>query len=331
MSSLRVRSARVLRTLARANPRARRVIGKVYHRPTVVVGDSYVHRTGRNHTIVSEKRDPDSRRIGIYLRGACDLPAVFGVGPLLRDGIRGTAAVWRDPIQISGSRSDLMLQSLEPVDPASLAAREEVMRRLQLRKDYFAPRVFESSFTIPHEEQAGPFPKSVVVFSTAPDFSRTLYRHREHGFLVDPGGFWLSSTIESAMADPETVAWFAKSFKSVGRLPVDRFQTSFGALVSEVIARTGAHVLVFNMLTIDPLEQTHNYSMIKQPDTARRRAFTIALSELSRELDFDVVDVDRILKLGGVQGQVDFAHFSEAQFAPIAAEAFRILREREIV
>jgi hypothetical protein len=71
--------------------------------------------------------------------------------------------------------------------------------------------------------------------------------------------------------------------------------------------------------------------MIRQPDVARRRSFAIALAEMSRELDFDVVDVDRILKLYGVEGQVDFAHFIEEKYEHIAAEVYRILRGRELI
>jgi hypothetical protein len=331
MSVLKTQTARALRSVARANPTARKIIERWYNRPRVITGETFEHTTGRSYTIVRSRTSPEARRLGIYLRGGCDLPAMFGIARLMRNSVTGTCAIWRDPINISGSRSDFILQALDGIDPAAEADIDEVSRRFHLRRGHFAPRIFEPTFTIPRQEALGPFPKSVVALSSGGDFTRTMYRHREHGFLVDPGGFWLGNNVESALTDPESVRWFAKNFKSVGRMSVDEFRSSFARLITEVKARTGAHVLAFNVLTVDPLELTHSYGLVQEPDTARRRDFTVALAELSRMLDFDIIDVDRILKLDGLRGQVDFAHISEAQFAPIATESYRVLREREIL
>lgn len=331
MSTLKIRTARVLRSVARANPTARKIFLRWLNQPRVITGETFEHRTGRNYTIVRSRTSPEARRVGIYLRGGCDLPAMFGVARLMRNSVTGTCAIWREPVLISGSRSDFILQTLDGIDPAAEPEIDEVSRRLQLYRGYFSSRVFEPTFTIPGVEALGPFPKSVVALSSGADFTRKLYRHREHGFIVDPGGFWLGNSVESALTDPESVRWFAKNFKSAGRMSVDEFRSSFGRLVTEVRARTGAHVVVFNVLTVDPFELTHSYGLVQEPDTARRRDFIVALAELSRSLDFDIIDVDRILKLDGLRGQVDFAHVSEAHFAPIATEAYRVLREREIL
>ncbi|MFN2487941.1 MAG: hypothetical protein ABR609_15305 [Acidimicrobiia bacterium] len=331
MSKLKMRTARVLRTIARTNASAGKVIEHLYNRPKVVTGSSFDHTSGRNYTIVRSASAPEAKRVGIYLRGGCDVPAVFGVAKMMRASVTGTLAIWRDPVHITGTRSDLLLQALDGIDPSATSAIEEVSKRLQLRRGYFNPRFFDPTFTVRRQEALGPFPKSVVVLSVGSDYTRRLYRHREHGFLVDPGGFWLGNNIESAIADPDSVKWFAKTFKSVGRLSVEQFHASFGRLVSEVKARANAHVAVFNVLTVNPLERTHNYGLIDEHDTSRRRDFIIALAELSRELDFDVIDVDRALKLHGLNGQVDFAHITEAQFAPITAECYRVFRQRELI
>jgi hypothetical protein len=159
----------------------------------------------------------------------------------------------------------------------------------------------------------------------AADLVRQLYRHREHGLLVDPGGWWLNRSVDAALGDPDTVAWFRETFEPLGRLPIDEFADQFRRLVRTVQERTGAHVLVFNTLTVEPRDETHNYQLRRSPEGLRRRRFHLALADLSRELGFHIVDVDRILKREGVTGQLDFAHFPEDQFGPLAAEVQRIL------
>lgn len=298
-------------------------------RPKIAKGEGYLQRTGRNFTVISPDPDPDGERFGIYLRGGCDLPAVYGVAKLMRDSVPASIAILRDPIQIAGARSDILLQSLEHFGPDAQNSMREVVDRLRLQPHYFDPVLFEPTFHLPGSERE--YPKKVVVLTAAADYSRSIYRHREYGYLVDPGGYWLTQSIDSVLTNTDTVEWFSKNFKKVGRMTVDEFREMFSRVLTETKARTGAHILVFNMLTIDPSDETHNYRLVKQPDTARRKAFTIGLAELSREFDIDIVDVDRVLKMGGVQGQVDFAHFSEEQMEPVAREVHRILKIRELV
>lgn len=330
MTSLKIRAGRFVRRIAENEPLLESLVRRLATRPRVQAGDGFVQTSGGRYTLVSSRSDPDAARVGIYLRGGCDLPALFAITPLLRENITGTCCISRDPIQVAGSRSDFLLEQLERPVPAARAAMEEVGRRLQLSPTYFGDDLFCHDFTV---SQLGgiAFPKTVVVLSAGADFSRTLYRHREHGFLVDPGGFWLDTDFKGVLRDSATVDWFRANFHSVGRMTRESFVESFGRLIEEVRRRTGAHIMVFNMLTVDPADLTHSYRLMRQSDTVRRREFTVSLTELSQRYDFDVVDVDRILKLGGVREQVDFAHFSEAQFGPIAKEAYRILRERQIV
>ncbi|MGF1618498.1 MAG: hypothetical protein ACFCU2_11940, partial [Acidimicrobiia bacterium] len=76
---------------------------------------------------------------------------------------------------------------------------------------------------------------------------------------------------------------------------------------------------------------THNYQLVKTAHAARRREFTIALAELSAELNFAIVDIDRILKNMGVEEQVDFAHFPVDRMGPIGVEVHRILKAIDFV
>ena len=79
-------------------------------------------------------------------------------------------------------------------------------------------------------------------------------------------------------------------------------------------------------MVVDPANPTHNYQLVKAAHSVRRREFTIALAELSQDLGFAIVDVDRLLKAAGVDEQVDFAHFPVDRMMPIGAELHRILQ-----
>lgn len=299
-------------------------------KPQSTDGKDHVEFATRDSIVIRSKSDPDSRRIGVYLRGGCDVPAIFSMATELKKNPRGTTAIQRDPIAVSGSRSDILLQALDGFDHVPADALSDVRDMLELPGRYFSADIFDPTFTVRGGKGDREFSKDVVVLTAAADYSRSLYRHREHGFLVDPGGYWLNSSIDAALSDMAAVEKFNKEYRKVGRMTTEFFHESFGRLVTEMRARTGAHVMVLNVLTVDPSDLTHNYRLVKNPDTARRREFSIALAELSRKHDFDVLDVDRILKLGGIEGQVDFAHFSDQQFEPIGRAAYQILKEREI-
>jgi hypothetical protein len=331
MSTFKIRAARVIRGVAATDPRLEGLVRKLYLRPKLERGQTFLQRTGRNYLVVTSRSAPDGPRVGIYLRGGCDLPAMFSLAPLLRERPGGSCAIFRDPNQIAGSRSDFLLQSLLEFSPEARSAMNEVRNRLRLKKTYFGSELFAPTFRIPPGDGAERYPRSVVVLSAGPDFTRVMYRHRQHGFLVDPGGFWLQSDMARVLKDMAGVEWFRSNFESIGRFTIEDFRRSFGRLVDEVRDRTKAHILVFNLLAVDPNETMHSYRIGGYPDTARRRHFNIALTELAAAHDFDVVDVDRIAKLDGVSDQVDFAHFSERQFGDIAAEAHRILVGRSIL
>ncbi len=324
-------ASRVARSIDSVSPKAGDLLRRTYYKPKSQSGDGWIEMTGKNYRIIQSQDAPDAQRIGIYLRGGCDLPAVMTMAPLAAKTLTGTCAISRDPILISGSHSNLLLQTLGDLDDVPREALDEVSEVLHLGKRYFSSDPFDPTFEVMGTKGPETFDKNVVALSIGPDFTRTLYRHREYGFFVDPGGYWLNDAIDSAIDDMEAVKWFSKNFKSAGKLTADQFSERFGRLVTEFKARTGAHVLVINLLTVDPADPIHNYRLVKNPDNARRREFSIRLAEISRAHDVDVIDVDRVLKLRGIEEQVDFAHFSETQFKPIAAEVYRILRAREIL
>ncbi|WP_334733889.1 tetratricopeptide repeat protein [Nostoc sp.] len=174
------------------------------------------------------------------------------------------------------------------------------------------------------------FPKQVVILSIAADVARVVYQHREHGFLIDPSGWWNNQRIDLMLRDLSSANWFRKHFVSLGRMTVEAFIESFTELISQIQGVTNAHILVFNTLTIEPGNINHNYQFVKRPETLRRREFNFALVELSRKLNFWIVDIDKVLKQTRTKNMVDFAHFPVELYQPIGQEVYRILEELDI-
>jgi hypothetical protein len=281
---------------------------------------------GENFAIFWSGSDRENR-IGLYAIGSCDLPAIFATMPLIRPVLNGTCCVIREGL-VAHSRSDVLLQTLQEFPPQQIA---EVIEKLQLGVDYFQPRLFEPTFTVPGPDGPQQFPKKLVILSIAGDVMRTLYRHREYGFLVDPGGWWLNQSMEKVLTELSTVSWFRENFVSVGMISVDQFMENFTEIIHLVKNKTGAPVMVFNLPTIDPGSRTHCYQFIKNPQNMRRQEFNLALVALSRKLDFPIVDVDRLLKKAGISDmQMDFAHYPTEAYGLIAQEAYEIMQELKV-
>ncbi len=202
---------------------------------------------------------------------------------------------------------------------------------MSLPLNTFDPKLFRPTFEVPGLSNLGEFPKSAVILSINGDATRTLYRNKEHGYIIDPGGWWLRQPMDQVLNNLDKVAWLKKEFEKVPRLTVDEFRKSFGRVVREVKERTGAEVLVYTSQSLEPGSREHNFSLVRNPQHLRRREMNVAVAELSRELDFGLVDVDDILKCEGIEDQVDFAHFPLERMEPIAKEVTKMLLEREVI
>jgi hypothetical protein len=245
---------------------------------------------------------------------------------LIEENLDGTCCILKDGL-VADSRSDIHLQTLDEL-PGD--ATRQVVRRFRLPEDYFRPVLFDPGFTVPAADGPQAFPKSVILLSIAPDVVRNGYRHKEHGFIVDPGGAWLNQSLEAVLGDLSAVASFREEFVPVGRISLEDFVANFTRLITVLKARTGAHILVYNTLTVEPGCRIHNLQYVKNFHPLRRREFVIALAELSRALDFSIVDVDRIAKRFGIPAQVDFGHLAPELNLLIAREVLRILQDRGV-
>jgi hypothetical protein len=316
------------RTIAGSNSSVERFLKRQYQ---TVKATFQKRRQGANYVHFWSSARYE-KRVGIFLRGGCDMAAGLACEPFIQPVLdKNTGCcIYKSGIGASSSHSSLLLQALEDIPPHLI---NETAEKLKVKLSYFKPVLFRPSFAVPGiyggmEE----FPKSVVVLSIGPDFARTIYRHREHGFLIDPGGWWLNQNMGQVLKDNSSVMWFNKNFKKVGRLTAEESMKNMTRIIELVRERTGgAHMIVFNLLAVEPGDNTHNFRFVQASNMMRRREFNLALYDLSRQLDFSVMDVDRILKREGVKEQVDFAHWPLERFKPVAQEMFHILRDREIV
>lgn len=291
-------------------------------------GRGWVQYSGKRALVISESDSFPEPRRGVVLKGGCDLPSVFTAAPDIRKGIKGTVAIAKHQIGTGGNRSDQILQTLDGLTDDIVG---ETIEMLGLAPEYFTPTLFDPTFTIASLPEAGEFPKNVVIFGSGSDTTRPIYQHRTHGFVVDPGGWWLNQDLGKVLDDLDKARWFGTNFKKLGRLPLEDFRKNVTRLVTEVRERLGAQVMYFNLMTVDPAHPVHNYQLLSPDHYVRRREFGIALAEMSRDLGFSVVDVDRILKSGGVEELVDFAHFPADRMRPIGHEVYRILSDMEVV
>jgi hypothetical protein len=315
-----------LQKKSRKHPGQVRLPGFVQRRLNTVIQLATRRRQGRNfiHVWNSGRAEP----VGIYLFGGCDMMSVFAAEPLLRAGLKGHLSIFKGGTGAASARSDIMLQSRQPLPSEQV---QETVDRLQLPRNYFQPGIFDPYFELPGRLKPNRFKKNVVILSIAPDIVRTAYRHREHGFLVDPGGWWLNQSMENVLQNMETVTWFSRNFEKIGKISPEDSMRNFEALIGYFKDTLGARVILYNSLSVEPGDQTYNYQLVRNSQTIRRRKFNLGLVELSRRLNFSIIDIDRILKQEGVREQVDFAHWPIERFETIAAEVVRILKENEVL
>lgn len=302
---------------SRIEQRLRRAVGSGR---MIERGDGWRQTTTTRSVVIRSTRPStgESPVAGLYLFGGCDLPALFRMAPMLAPRVVGDLAIHREDAVIYQARADLLEQVADGTDVASVPA---IADRLGPVADRLRCSLFDPTFHV-DEEGAGEFPKSVVFLTGGGNAMRPLYRHRASGALLDPGILWPEGTPE---VDRDTLAWIRGEFDRVGVQGVDEFAVSMRRVVHALRERTGAQLVVLNSLTIEPGVHTHTYAHHRRPQALRRREFHLALTQLSAELGFGLLDVDRALKRGGIAEVVDFAHFPVSAYDAIAAEGVRVL------
>jgi hypothetical protein len=272
-------------------------------------------------SIVLRAERSSAQRIGIYARGGCHLRAIFSCAPLIQKVLRGTCGIYYDGLNARG-RSDLILQTLQEL-PSEWT--ETVIQKLHLPPDYFQPDLFADAFTVDDDSSGELFRKDVIVLHIGADLSgRMVYRHREHRFLVDPGGGWLLN-LEAVLRDLDAVSWFRQHFEPVAPLSVDEFADKFTTIIRLLRERGSPRILVLNCLAVSVDSRTHTWQLERHPRSFRWRELHLSLCELSRQLDFAVVDLDRILKSCRIRAESELIRLNPEQNQRLAYELFKIM------
>ena len=283
------------------------------NKPRIETSPYIVFRSGRQ---------PENR-YGIYAIGSCDLRSLYACRPLIAETMNGTCAIRYDG-KISSAHTTILLQSLKGL-PQELVAPS--IENLKLEPGYFKPRLFMSRF---RTREKGLFPKTIVAMSVLPDVLRNVYRHRTDGYLVDPGGWWFGQPMKDVLKDLSKVNWFRENFENMGKISVEDYRENLAEIIRLIRGQMDAQIFIYNSLSVTPGDQSYNYQLVEEPLSLRRRRFNLTLDELSRELNFSIVNMDRILKGEGIREQVDFAHWPWDRLQPVAHETFRIISELEV-
>lgn len=277
-------------------------------------------------SIIFWSQPPNESCIGIYLKGRQYLNAIFASVPRIREVLRGTCCIARE--NLVNLRSDILLQCTGNSTDSSVAS---FPTKLGLPLDYFNTHILDRTFEVPGPHGLQHFPMTLVLLSVVPDVLSVCYRHREHGFILEPSPDMVTNSVARALSQQDTAELhlFNENFAHIGKIPVDQFTDNFGRVITRLKA-SNKHVIVFNTVTIAANDRCHSYQFLKESPSRRRLEFNLALAELSRKFDFPIVDVDRILKRNGVRDNITWDQFDPSLNIQIAEEAFNAMQELEI-
>ena len=164
-------------------------------------------------------------------------------------------------------------------------------------------------------------PSDVVVFSLQSAATNALVRHRRDGWLLLPDDLegW----------DAEARGFLEAECEYAGLASLESTMERLSQLVAAVEARWGAQVLVYNLSPLTHGERTHCWLGAEDSMGLRVQRFNLALAELSAQLGFSIVDVDRIVACAGADRlKIDLFHLTAEGWRLVAEEVVRILEDR---
>jgi hypothetical protein len=185
-----------------------------------------------------------------------------------------------------------------------------------------ARRLPAKSHPIDRQQRTAMFdePTDVVVLSLQSAATNALVRHRRDGWLLLPD--------EIETWDAESRSWIERECEFAGLADIDTVIERLRLLIPAIEQRTGAQVLVYNLNSQTPGERIHCWLGAGDSITLRVQRFNLRLAELSGELGFSIVDVDRLLAGAGTERlKIDLFHLRAEGWRLLAEEVVRILEE----
>jgi hypothetical protein len=154
------------------------------------------------------------------------------------------------------------------------------------------------------------------------------FRHRRTGWMIAIHGFRFGPYI-----GPRLLEWLRRDFEPVRRTVSDMAQ-DLTALAGEVSARTGAALLVQNLIASSALNRISNYAWLgdsfSESLPVMAMEANLMLSDLSRAPNVSMIDSDALAADLGVRHVPDGAHASRELLEAQRGEFHRVLRVRGI-
>jgi hypothetical protein len=170
-------------------------------------------------------------------------------------------------------------------------------------------------------------PPDAVALSLGSEFA-PHFRHRETGWVVAFHGFRFGQFIGPGMVD-----WLRRDFERLPRTVTD-VERDMAELASEVSARTGAFLLVQNLIASDVASRVANYAWLGDEFSScipvLSNEANLMLSGLTRRRSVSVIDSDALAAELGVHLCPDRFHAGRELLDAQRSEIHRVLREREV-
>ena len=166
-------------------------------------------------------------------------------------------------------------------------------------------------------------PPDAIALSLGSDLS-PHFRHRRTGWIIAIHGFRFGHYI-----GPRLMDWLKRDFEPVRRTVSD-IARDLAALAAEVQARTGAALLVQNLIASSAVNRISNYawlgeSFAESPPVIAAEA-NLMLCELTRAPNVSMIDSDALAAELGVRLVPDGAHASRELLEAQRREFQRVLR-----
>lgn len=154
------------------------------------------------------------------------------------------------------------------------------------------------------------------------------YRHRRTGWIIALHGFRLGQFV-----GPGVVEWLRRDFERLPRSIAD-VERDLAALADEVSRRTGAALLVQNLIASSAAERVGNFAWLGEDFSSSLPVVgheaNLMLLGLTRHPAVSMIDADALAAELGVRHCPDRFHAARELLEAQRAETHRVLRERRV-
>lgn len=166
-------------------------------------------------------------------------------------------------------------------------------------------------------------PAQAIAMTLASEFA-PHFRHRKTGWIVAMHGFRFGPYI-----GPGFTEWLRRDFEPWDR-SVEDSQRDIAALADEVKARTGASLLMQNLIASNLGDRVSNYAWLgeafEKSVAVRGNEANLMLSDLTRRYSIAMIDSDALAAEHGVKHLPDLFHASSEFVEEQRGEVHRVLR-----